>query len=170
MKFEFKVKKDTIIQYLNELENRVNSVHLRDKYLELMAGDIVEMVDEVVPKMNPNLRYSGLNEDFWDKKHEDDFSSLTILYTVFTGEMQCEPDDIEVWWEFGKYHKGGYGDILGRDYAYYQEFGEDKFAPNSKVKAHTFEGHHYLESGILDSPDIVEYWAGEYLLKVLYGK
>ena len=170
MKFNFRIKRDTLNGYLDELMGRANNPDLKERYLNLMAADVVEMVDEIVPKWNPNLRYSGLNEDFWETKHEGDKSSLTILYTGFTGEGVGEPDDIAVWWEFGKYHKGGYGDILGRDYAYYQEFGVDKFAPSKKYAAPTHTGKHYLETGITNSEDIVEYWAEEYLLKVLYGR
>lgn len=170
MKFDFRIKKDTLDEYLDELQGRVDNTNLREHYLELMAADIVDIVDEVIPTMNPNLICSGQNPQFWNTVHEADKSSLTILYTGFTGEGMGEPEDIEVWWEFGKYGKGGYNDILGRDYAYYQEFGVDKFYKKKDYKARTFEGHHYLETGIEDSEDVVEYWAGEYLQKILYGR
>ena len=137
-----------------------------------MATEFVDITNETVPKWNPNLMYSGLNEEFWTTKHDGNISNITILYTGFTGEGMGEPDDIQVWWEFGKYHKGGYSDILGRDYAYYQEYGEDLYAPNAKYKAKTFEGHHFVESGIYTFEDgsensISKWYAEKYLKRLM---
>lgn len=172
MKLELIFEGDTILEYLDKLHQAVNDEQRREKVLHDSAEDVVELIDEVVPKWNPNLRYSGLNEDFWDYTHSKDNSDITILYTGFTGEGRGEPDDIAVWWEFGKYHKGGYGDILGRDYAYYQEVGKDKFATGkeAKYKAADFEGHHYVESGMLDSWDMIEWRVGEYLERIIHLK
>ena len=163
---------DNLTKYLNNLEKRVNNPALKEKHLELMATEFVDIVNEVIPKWNPNLMYSGLEEQFWKYYHKDYRSSVTVLYTGFTGEGVGEPDDIQVWWEFGKYHKGGYSDILGRDYAYYQEYGIDRYAPSRKYKAKSFEGHHFVESGIYSMEDgsnysISRHYAGEYLKELL---
>ena len=168
----FKIKEDTFTEYLDNLEKEARNPNRKEKYLRLMAAEFVDIVNETVPKWNPNLMYSGLEENFWRIKNKDYRSSLTVLYTGFTGEAIGEPDDIQIWWEFGKYHKGGYGDILGRDYAYYQEYGKDKYAPNNKVKAPDFGGHHYLESGIYEFEDetdhsLSKHYAEQYLKELL---
>lgn len=167
MKFELVFEGDTISAYLDKLYEVANDPRRKEQALSGAATDVVELVDEYVPKWNPNLRYSGLNEEFWEYTHSEDYSDVMILYTGFTGEGVSEPDDIAVWWEFSRYHKGGYSDILGRDYAYYQEFGEDKFAPNGKLKAPNIPGKHYLEAGIMGSEDIIEYHIENYLERVM---
>lgn len=160
--------KENLSKYVDYLEKEIKNNALEQRVLEDMAYDFVEMVDEVVPKWNPNLVYSGSNPETWNIFNEDYRTELEIIYTGFTGEGMGEPDDIQVWWEFGKYHKGGYSDILGRDYAYYQEFGQDKFAPSSKYRAKSFEGHHYVASALGSYDEtVIEYHAEEYIRQLL---
>lgn len=158
---------DSLTEYLEYLNEAINDTGRTKHFLELWAEDFADIVDETIPKWNPNLMYSGLNPAFWEVKHTDGSSSITILYTGFTGEGGGEPDDIEVWWEFGKYHKGGYNDILGRDYAYYQEYGKDKFAPSKAVEAPSFGGHHFVESGLYTFEEVMPSHVEEYLMQIL---
>lgn len=159
---------ENLSKYVDYLEKEVKNIDRDKKVLEEMGEEFVGIVDEVVPKWNPNLMYSGLNSETWNFLNKENMSELEIIYTGFTGEGMSEPDDIAVWWEFGKYHRGGYSDILGRDYAYYQEFGQDKFAPNAKVKAHDFGGNHYVASGVASfDSDVLEYYAEEYIRQLL---
>lgn len=160
--------KENLSKYVDYLEKEVKNIDRDKKVLEEMAEEFVDIVSEVVPVASGNLRDSGLNPEMWNILNENNLTELELIYTGFTGEGMGEPDDIHIWWEFGKYHRGGYSDILGRDYAYYQEFGQDKFAPSTKVKAPTFEGHHYVASalGSFDE-DVIEYFAEEYIRQLL---
>ena len=158
---------DNLTNYLDALGDRIKDIGYREKFLDDAAKELVEIVDEVIPRMNPNLRYSGLNESFWEHHHDEGKSVVEVIYTGFTGEGKSEPDDVYVFWEFGKYHRGGYSDILGRDYAYYIEFGKDRFAPNSKVKAPDRVPSLYLTGSVLEMEDLIEYHAEEYLNKIL---
>lgn len=166
MKVKIQVE-DTVSEYLTYLEEAIADKGRTKHFLELWAEDFADIVNETIPKWNPNLMYSGLNPSFWKVAYEEGISKISILYTGFTGEGMGEPDDIQVWWEFGKYHKGGYSDILGRDYAYYQEYGVDKYAPSQKVQAPSFGGHHFIESGLYTFEEVMPYHVEEYLRAIL---
>ena len=159
---------DNLTTYLELLKTEINREdYRRVKFLDEAARELVEIVDEIIPKWNPNLMYSGHEEEFWNYFNEEGISSLEIVYTGFTGEGMGEPDDIAVYWEFGKKHLGGYNDILARDYAYYIEFGKDRFAPNAKLKAPDRPPAAFLSSALLDMDEIVEYYAQEWIDLVL---
>ena len=140
---------DGLTNYLDELLVNVNDKSRKDAFLTEYARELVEEVNQEIPTWNPNLIYSGQDESFWQWIHQPDYASVEIIYTGFTGEGMSEPDDIQVWWEFGKKHLGGYNDILGRDYAYYIEYGRDRYAPNSKVKAPTREPSAFLSGAVV---------------------
>ena len=160
--------KENLSKYVEYLEKEIKNINRDKKVLETMAEDFVDIVNEVIPTMNPNLIYSGSNPETWNIFNEDNRTELEIIYTGFTGEGMGEPDDIYVWWEFGKYHEGGYSDILGRDYAYYQEFGQDKYAKSAKTRAPSFEGHHYVASAVGSFDDTrIEYHAEDYIRQLL---
>ena len=158
---------DNLTNYLDELSSKVIDRSYREKFLNDMARELVSFADETIPRWNPNIRYSGLNEGFWQYSHKENKSTVKVTYTGFTGEGMGEPDDIQVWWEFGKYHRGGYNDILGRDYAYYLEFGQDKFAPNSKVKAPDRTPSLYLTTAVIDMEDMIDLYAEEFMNLIL---
>lgn len=158
---------ENITDYLNALEGKVKDTGYREKFLDDAAKELVSIADEAIPKWNPNIMYSGLNESFWNHRHEETKSIVEVIYTGFTGEGMSEPDDIQVWWEFGKYHKGGYSDILGRDYAYYLEFGKDRFAPNQKYKAPDRQESLYLTGAVLEMEDLIEFYMEEFVNHIL---
>lgn len=158
---------ETVTKYFDELFMNVHDENNMFKLLDTIGDEAKMDIDQDVPRMNPNLRYSGLNDKFWDFQNLEDAYRLIIPYTGFTGEGMGEPDDIRVWWEFGKKHTGGYNDTLGRDYAYYQEMGVDAFAPNSKVKAPTFEGHHYVSLGLATTEGYMGDYVEEFLSVML---
>ena len=160
--------KENLSKYVEYLEKEIKNIDRDKKVLEEMAEEFVDIVGEVVPRASGNLSRSGLNPETWNIFNENNLTELEIIYTGFTGEGGSAPDDIHIWWEFGKYHRGGYSDILGRDYAYYQEFGQDKYAESVKTTAPTFEGHHYVASAIRSFDDtVIEYYAEEYIRQLL---
>ena len=161
---------DNLTNYFDELESYIKNKSFKEKVLHDSAKEMVEIADDIVPKWNPNLMYSGLNEAFWNYTHDKSKSIVEVIYTGFTDEGMGEPEDIQVFWQFGKYHKGGYSDILGRDYAYYIEYGKDRYAPNEKYKAPDRQPSLFLTSALMDMEELIEYHAEDYLTELLGSK
>lgn len=156
---------ETVTAYLNSLLDEVTSPQYKEEFISYIAEEFAQTVDEIIPRWNPNLTYSGLNPENWKILHEQGISELEIIYSGFKGRNLKSKG---TWYEFGKKHKGGVNDPLGRDYAYYQEYGIDKYVKAGYHKAKTFEGHHYLE-GTVEAFDetVMESYAGEYLRQIM---
>ena len=160
---------DNLTNYLDELSSKVIDRSYREKFLNDMARELVSFADETIPRWNPNIRYSGLNEGFWQYSHKKNKSTVKVTYTGFTGEGMGQPEELPegVWWEFGKKHIGGTEDLLGRDYAYYLEFGQDRFAPNKDVQAPNRPPELYLTGAVIEMEDMIDLYAEEFMNLIL---
>jgi len=153
---------ENLSEYIDYLEQEIRNHQASDTLLKNMAEDLTNMVSEVIPRWNPNLIWSGANPGLWKIVNSENISELEIVYTGFTGRK------INTWWEFNKSHKRDTTDPLERDYAYYQEYGIDKYYKDIKYKARDFEGHHYLGGSLADFDEYsIEDHAEDYLRQVM---
>lgn len=151
--FKFKIKEDTITDYLKQLDELAHNTTNQKRFLKTAASEMhFDYIEPLIPKWNPNLMYSPLEEDNQIYKISNNFSSIELIYTGFTDrEFEREGNGLfKVYSEFGDKYTGE----LYRDYAFYQETGFDWDAPH-------FEGHHYALLG-------TQTYQAQYYMTVLY--
>lgn len=154
------ITKNTVTQYLDELNEVFEDSQggMMDKLAEDLSENYIE---KYIPQWNPNLFESGENPKNWFRHMEDGMSAIELLYTGFT-ELS------EYMYVF--YEMGGYSDSrktsLKRDYAYYQETGEDLYH-GSYPKASSFEGHHYVKYGTEEYSKSMNKNVARYLNQIL---
>lgn len=155
---KFDIEEDTVTPYFEKLIELSSSETNKKTFLKDAGHELhFRYVEPKMPKWNPNLLYSPLEKrhQFFDVDEER--SSLELLYTGFTetAKMRALPEG--VWSEFGDKAQG----ILKRDYAYYQETGEDPIAPE-------FPGHRYVGEGTANYATEFHYKTMAYLDRLMH--
>ena len=169
MKAKCEISNDTFTEYLEYLQKAI--VEEQEEILHKMARTMVgETYDDesgfIAPRMstdfNPNLFISGQEEHYWEFIDKGDFSQLEIIYTGMRLNQSLGLDAM-VWSEFGD----KYAHHLERDYAFYQETGNDPIAKPARAK------HKYaIQRGVHASQYAVRDTAGEYIESLMkrHGK
>lgn len=149
--FKFKIKEDTITDYLNQLES-----HFEDKEKTILEEMMFSATGHPgntsapIPKRlmwegkgkpgrfnyNPWLYESGQDKSFWTiETGNNGYDSVIANYSGMRGYLDKE--EFKVWVEFSEeyeddpyaaYRLDPYDRTLARDYAFYQETGADKYA------------------------------------------
>lgn len=162
----FKVE-DNLTDYLTELESHLDAE--REKFVGGLArkpvgtwGDPNEgEITLLAPKWNPFLYTTGQNRLKWTIKLGEK-SSVEILYSAMKApNLNTTYDDKtrRVWWEFADDDNPK---KLGRDYAYYQETGEDPIARPEDAKH-----KHFIRDGLEASFPEIKRAAGRYLMEIM---
>ena len=158
MTVEFDIIEDTITEYLEKLTELSTGEDNRKRFLKDAGHELhFRYINPEIPKWNPNLMYSPLEKRHQNFKIGDGVSSLELLYTGFTETAEMGELPVGVWSEFGDKSQG----ILERDYAYYQETGEDEIAPD-------FAGHHYVGKGTANYSTEFHYKTMAYLDRLMH--
>lgn len=137
---EIVVTEDTFTDYLNELEKHFNSHKdtLNYAFARSIVGNYGSMNGKIARLMstdfNPHLYATGQDENLWKHTIEEGMSIIEIMYTGMHLHEEYPVGKARVWWEFGKYARGGTDDVLERDYAWYQETGQDPIAKSKDAK------------------------------------
>lgn len=137
---DFTITDDTLTDYLNELEKhfQAHKELLNYEFARSIVGNYGSTGGKIAHLMstdfNPYLYTSGQDESFWKKTVDEGISIIEIMYSGMHLHEQYPVGKARVWWEFGKYARGGRNDVLERDYAWYQETGEDKIAKPQDAK------------------------------------
>ena len=110
------IQEDSVTPYLNDIENRLNAS--REEIIRTIGEKFATNAAADVAVWTGNLSQSIDDPDNWHLTDDMEFMQLDI---VFTGLA----DDFDDWWDEFRDESSPYG---GRDYAYYQETGEDEKA------------------------------------------
>lgn len=121
MKSRFTVE-ETVTKYLQDLKNHFKSKE--DDMLRDMARVLSEHIVELAPKDTWTLAESGLEEDDWVIQPTLTGTALDIIYSGL-GNTQS-------WVEFSNDQLKNHPP--DRDYAYFQETGQDKIADSKYAK------------------------------------
>ena len=158
MNHKLEIVEDTVSKYLDELYELSNSEDNTNRFLKDAGHELhFRYVEPLMPKWNPNLMYSPL-----EKRHQifdinSEISSLELLYTGFTESAEMNDFPKGVWSEFWDKTQG----ILQRDYAFYQETGDDPIAED-------FEGHHFVQEGTSNYTTEFHYKTMAYMDKLMH--
>lgn len=137
MKAKIKITEDTVTDYLNKLSEFTSDTPNNRRFIRDAGQEMhYEYIEPLMPKWNPNLMFSPLEADNQTIDISTGMTSIELLYTGFTETAKMRQLPKGVWWEFGDKLRN----ILERDYAYYQETGQDPIAAE-------FEGHWYARDG-----------------------
>lgn len=134
MKAKIEIVEDTITTYADYLTEAWDEQE--EPLLTKLAYDYIKNVHPKVA--SGTLRSSGEEEDNWEFLHGEDVSEVTIEYTG--------RDNPTRWWEFGGFEPFS----EWRDYAWFQETGEDDVAepyPTMRrwyVRAAAYESKHRI--------------------------
>ena len=116
MTFKTTIVNDSITPYLNDIENRLNAS--KEEITYKIGKRFRTEAQSRVATWWENLYESVDKSSQWQIERERDFIKLDI---VFSGIV----DDVEEWW--GEFEDESLP-AGGRDYAYYQETGDDPIA------------------------------------------
>lgn len=154
----FDVEEDTVTKYLNELIKLSSDESNKKRYLGDAGYELhFRYIEPEMPKWNPNLMYSPLEKRHQIFDNDEEHSSLELLYTGFTEEAERRVLPEGVWSEFGDKTQG----ILQRDYAVYQETGQDPIADE-------FPGHHFVRKGTSNYTTEFHYKTMAYLDRLMH--
>ena len=149
--FKFRIKEDTVTDYLNKLESNFED---KEKTIleEMMFAATGHQGNTTAPipkrlmwegpkgkkkyEYNPWLFESGQDKSFWTiETGNNGFDSVIANYSGMRGYL--DNDEFMVWEEFSEEYEDDpyiahktspYERTLARDYAYFQETGKDKYA------------------------------------------
>lgn len=125
---------ESVTKYINQVKKLANDTPNTRSFLKTAAKDMhFENILPLMPAWNPNLIYSPMMSKNQRTNFSTSISTLDLIYTGFTGRQLNK-----VFREFGDVTTG----MLDRDYAFYQETGQDDLAP-------TFEGHWFVRRGTM---------------------
>lgn len=128
--FRMEVTKETVSEYFRQVG--VNFHEHAPDVLEEMGDILVGNITEFAPDWNPNLYLSGYEKDWWIIEPTDTGTILDIIYTGMLYEDTVGEDEMKGWFEFGG---SSYPPSPPtRDYAYYQETGQDPIASPGGAK------------------------------------
>lgn len=116
-------------------------------------------------RFNPNLFYSGQEEHNWEIVKSGNITSLYFTYTGMSLTRRAYPGGFKVWREFApksQQKRRPTFRVLERDYAYYQETGEDPIA-DKKYAKHQWA----IRGGLLTSKSKIIHDAQEYMLQIM---
>ena len=140
MKTKIQIVEDTVTEYLDKLQKLSADPSNKTRFLKSAASEMhFEYVEPLMPKWNPNLMYSPLEKKNQVINVSDTVSSIELIYTGYTEEESYGLEKV-----YSEFAEGGnpQSGHLARDYAYYQETGQDPIAED-------FGGHHYVGLGTL---------------------
>ena len=137
-----RVVKETVTDYLAKLEELATDTSNQKRFLQDSAQEMhFDYIEPLMPTWNPNLIFSPLEKDHQIFSTENGFSALELEYTGFTQEARHEELE-HIFWEFGD----PIDHVLERDYALFQETGEDEVFDYSK--SHYRPTHlHFVQRG-----------------------
>lgn len=143
---EMKVTKDTLSEYMDKLIVAVNDN--KEKFLRQEADVFAEYPD--IGRM-----YYTLQESLEKNRIYKDYGGLSEIDVLYTGALAKHS-----WWEFRDDHD--MSKPPERDYAYYQETGEDKVAKDESA-------HHKwaIKFAVADFAEIYPYDVDEWLDEIL---
>lgn len=116
MRITATVQEDSITPYLEDFENRLYAS--REEIIRTIGKRFAEKAAADVAVWTGNLSQSIDDLNNWHLFDEGEFLQLDIVFTGLT-------EDFDDWWDEFRSASSPYG---GRDYAYYQETGQDKVA------------------------------------------
>lgn len=134
IKFEVQ---DTLTEYLDKLKSHFNAnkVTLNEVFAEAVVGDSWmnprsgHIAKYMSTNFNPYLFASGQDKGYWKFMSEEGISSIEVMYSGMHLHEQYPVGKARVWWEFAEDTSAPKNQRkLARDYAWYQETGEDKIA------------------------------------------
>lgn len=165
----FKIKEDTITDYLNELESLIEEEkpQLLNTLMREVVGYPYSFGGFVAPlmstKWNPFLYSSGQDSSMW----HGEIGEVSRLETVYSGmKLHQLFDKPKVWSEFATPETKNQSDPrkrkLARDYAYFQETGIDPIADPRYAKH-----KHAVEEGFAASTNHVIAETGKYVERLM---
>lgn len=158
MEAKLTITEDTVTEYLNKLDELSSDVSNNRRFIRSAGQEMhFDYIAPLMPKWNPNLMYSPLEPDNQIIDISDGLTTIELIYTGFTEDAKMNALPKGVWSEFGDKTQG----ILERDYAYYQETGDDPIADN-------FEGHWFATRGTLRYNDMFRLKTIAYLNKLTH--
>ena len=122
MKFRSTIEYDSITPYLDAIDTRLHAsrkeiIYEIGKYFAIQG-------QERMSRWHDTLYKSVDDPNLWTLYSEEDFMTLDIVFTGLDGDVE------QWWWEFEDENSlDG-----GRDYAFFQETGEDKTAESDKAR------------------------------------
>lgn len=163
----FKIKEDTITDYLNELESHLESE--KEKFVGGLARKPVGELGNpnegaitlLAPKYNPFLYMTGQRRNNW-KITLGETSKVEILYSAMKApniNAYGTNKTRKIWWEFADDNNPN---KLGRDYAEFQETGEDPIAKSKDAKH-----KHFIRDGLKASRPEIQDATGRYLMEIM---
>lgn len=138
---EFEVQ-DNLTDYLDKLKTHFekNKIILNEEFTRAVVGDYLNPNSGHIAKymstnFNPYLFTSGQDEHYWKFMSEEGMSSIEVLYSGMRLHDRYPVGKARVWWEFAENPSVPKNQRrLARDYAWYQETGEDKIAMPDDAK------------------------------------
>ena len=157
---------DNMSEYLNKLEELAQDKTNTTNFLKDILNEAhTEHIAPKMPQWNPNLINSPMEPEHQTVEIEEGKSSIELLYTGFTHKERTEGLDL-VFWEFAVDYKKS-SRHLARDYAYFQETGDDDFV--SAVSPRYQPQHlHFVQEGIEEYTPITRERMSEYVQKLLH--
>ena len=143
---EMKVTKDTLSEYMDKLIVAVNDN--KEKFLRQEAKVFSEYPDI-------GHLYGALQKSLEDNHIYKDYGGLSEIDVLYTGALATQS-----WWEFRD--DGDTSKPPERDYAFYQETGQDRVAAEEKA---THQGA--IRFGVADFAEIYPYDVDEWLDEIL---
>ena len=146
----FRVKEDTLTDYLNEVEKLVldSQKDITYKLADLLVYTVEPRVD------TGTLIESGFDEDNWFFQNKENMSILEIMYTG--------KDNPTRWTEFGFNYDNPNDKSQWRDYAYFQETGIDEVASKSDARR-----PHFIRDALNEQSDEIINRTQEYLNQLM---
>lgn len=155
MRFQYE---ETVTDYLTKLDELTSNKSNITSFLRDASHELhFRYIEPEMPKWNPNLMYSPLEPRHNVVDIGGGKDSIRLIYTGFTEAAEERDLPKGVWSEFGDKVQG----ILHRDYAFYQETGEDPIAPD-------FEGHWYVKKGTANYANEFHYKTMAYLDRLMH--
>ena len=153
------VTKETVSEYFRQVGATFKEE--TPQILEDMGDILVDNITTFAPDWNPNLYLSGYEKDWWVIEPTKTGTLLDILYTGMLYEDTVGEDEMKGWWEFGG-HSYQPPAPPTRDYAYFQETGQDPIADSGLAKHKWF-----IARGAKKSQEPIVNKAKDYLDEIL---
>lgn len=163
MKAKLTVTEDTLTPYFEELYRLVSDEDNAQNFLRDSAAELhFEHIEPLMPDWNPNLKISPMEHEHQIYRQEGERHIFDMIYTGFTQEekMGLEKVFAEFAMDFDPATKR-----LSRDYAYFQETGEDEVVdPKRYTPQHT----HFVKRGTASYTTQFHYKAMAYANQLLH--
>lgn len=151
---------DNMSDYLDKLIKLAkDETNTRNFLRDVLTEAHSEYIAPLMPQWNPNLINSPMEPEHQTVEMENGKASIELLYTGFTREERTKGLDL-VYSEFTATGSKKSRHIY-RDYALYQETGQDEYAPN-------FKGHHFVREGTKAYAPVARERMTEYVQRLLH--